>query len=243
EIGELAGSEVGKGTMPDELINAVEDLTDEQVKAAYVEHDKIGKLSDELKTWFDNGALVIPNFAKPVLFPGSETAHYSLCVGVEGDELIIVDPSADTVSGGVYYADDSEMLQAMDEFEGRKRGYVVMAPKETTAYWRIKNDLIYSDSSVYDELSKYCVQEVLRDLEIRNNVFGIGAAGLDVVGAYGLENVLEDIGYELDFVSGPITDTEVGKDTIEDYVGVPALNSFHEGDMEEAAEIVSENLS
>ena len=154
EIGELAGSEVGKGTMPDELINAVEDLTDEQVKAAYVEHDKIGKLSDELKTWFDNGALVIPNFAKPVLFPGSETAHYSLCVGVEGDELIIVDPSADTVSGGVYYADDSEMLQAMDEFEGRKRGYVVMAPKETTAYWRIKNDLIYSDSSVYDELSK-----------------------------------------------------------------------------------------
>ncbi len=92
-------------------------------------------------------------------------------------------------------------------------------------------------------ISKYCVQEVLRDLEIRNNVFGIGAAGLDVVGAYGLENVLEDIGYELDFVSGPITDTEVGKDTIEDYVGVPALNSFHEGDMEEAAEIVSENLS
>lgn len=154
EIGELADSEVGKGTMPEKLINAVEELTDEQVKAAYVEYDKIGKLSDELKTWFDNGALVIPNFAKPVLFPGSETAHYSLCVGVEGDELIIVDPSADTVSGGVYYANDSEMLQAMDEFEGRKRGYVVMAPKETTAYWRIENDLIYSDSNVYDELSK-----------------------------------------------------------------------------------------
>lgn len=154
EIGELAGSEVGKGTMPDELIDAVEELTDNQVRGAYVEYDKIGKLSDELKTWFDNGALVIPNFAKPVLFPGSETAHYSLCVGVEGDELIIVDPSADTVSGGVYYADDSEMREAMDEFKGRKRGYVVLAPKQTTAYWRIKNGLIYSDSKVYDELSK-----------------------------------------------------------------------------------------
>ncbi len=91
-------------------------------------------------------------------------------------------------------------------------------------------------------ISKYCVQEVLRELEIRNQVFGIGAAALDVVGAYGLENILEDIGYELDFISGPITDTSVGKDTIEDYVGVPALNSFHEGDMEKAAEIVSKNL-
>jgi small-conductance mechanosensitive channel len=154
EIGELAGSEVGVGTMPEELIDAVEDVTEGQVLGAYVEYDKIGKLSDELKAWFDNGGLVIPNFAKPVLFPGSETAHYSLCVGVEGDELIIVDPSADTVSGGVYYADDSEMYEAMDEFEGRKRGYVVLAPEGTTAHWRIKNDLIYSDSNFYDEINK-----------------------------------------------------------------------------------------
>jgi len=154
EIGDLAGSEVGKGTMPDELIDAVEELTEGDVRGAYVEYDKIGKLSDELKTWFDNGALIIPNFAKPVLFPGSEKAHYSLCVGVEGDELIVVDPSADTVSGGVYYADDSEMREAMAEFEGRKRGYVVLAPEDTTAYWRIQNNLIYSDSSFYDELSK-----------------------------------------------------------------------------------------
>lgn len=92
-------------------------------------------------------------------------------------------------------------------------------------------------------ISKYCVQEVLRELEIRNQVFGIGAAALDVVGAYGLENILKDIGYELDFISGPITDTSVGKDTIEDYVGVPALNSFNEEDMERAAEIVSENFN
>ncbi|MEF8880557.1 MAG: mechanosensitive ion channel domain-containing protein [Candidatus Nanohaloarchaea archaeon] len=154
EIGELAGSEVGKGTIPDDLIDAVEELTDGEVLGAYVEYDKIGKLSDELKAWFDNGALVIPNFAKPVLFPGSGKAHYSLCVGVEGDELIIVDPSADTVSGGVYYADDSEMYEAMDEFEGRKRGYVVLAPEGTTAHWRIKNDLIYSDSNFYDDINK-----------------------------------------------------------------------------------------
>ncbi len=154
EIGNIAGSEVGKGTMPDDLIQAVEELTDEEVKGAYVDYNKIGKLSDELKTWFDNGALIIPNFAKPVLFPGSEKAHYSLCVGVEGDELLIVDPSVETVSGGVYYADDSEMREAMSEFEGRERGYVVLAPEGTTAYWRIENGLIYSDSNFYDQISK-----------------------------------------------------------------------------------------
>ncbi len=91
-------------------------------------------------------------------------------------------------------------------------------------------------------ISKYCVKEVLRELEIKNKVFGIGAAALDVVGAYGLEDVLDDIGYELDFISGPITDTHVGKDTIEDYVGVPALNAFDNEDMERAAELVSESF-
>lgn len=88
-------------------------------------------------------------------------------------------------------------------------------------------------------ISKYCVKEVLKDLDIKNQVFGIGAASLDVVGAYGLENVLDGIGYRLDFISGPITDTAVGKDTIEDNVGVPAFNSFDEEDMENASELVS----
>ncbi len=45
------------------------------------------------------------------------------------------------------------MEGAMAEF-GHKRGYIVLAPKGTTAHWRIKNDLIYADKSIYDELSK-----------------------------------------------------------------------------------------
>ncbi len=91
-------------------------------------------------------------------------------------------------------------------------------------------------------ISKYCVREVLRDLEIKNKVFGIGAATLDVVGAYGLKEVLDDLGYELDFISGPITDTDVGKETIQDYVGVPALNAFNDNDVVRASRIVSENF-
>lgn len=173
KIGEMCDTEVGVGTMPDDLIESVESLTDGEVRAAYVEYDKITDLAEEFKIWFNDGALIIPNFAKPVLFPQADTAHYSLCVGVEGDDLLIVDPSTDTVSGGVYYADSSEMLEAMGEFEGRSRGYLVLAPEDTTAYWRIEKGLIYADKSFYNEISKNMelqLRRILRQGRILKNV-------------------------------------------------------------------------
>jgi hypothetical protein len=176
EIGNLSGAEEGTGIPPedvDNLTNAIEDLTDGEVKAAYVDYEKITDLADEFKVWFNDGALIIPHFAKPMLFPQADTGHYSLCVGVEGDELLIVDPSADTVSGGVYYADSSEMLEAMGEWEGSSRGYIVLAPEDTTAYWRISKDLIYADESFYDSINKNMelqLRRILRQGRILKNV-------------------------------------------------------------------------
>jgi hypothetical protein len=176
EIGTLSGAEEGKGVPPedvDRLTGAVEDLTDGEVKAAYVEYENITDLADEFKVWFNDGALIIPHFAKPVLFPQADTGHYSLCVGVEGDELLIVDPSSHTVSGGVYYADSSEMLEAMGEWEGSSRGYIVLAPEDTTAYWRISKDLIYADESFYDSINKNMelqLRRILRQGRILKNV-------------------------------------------------------------------------
>lgn len=176
EIGELAGAEVGKGVPPEEvhkLVDAVETLTDEDVKAAYVDYEKITDLADEFKVWFNDGALIIPHFAKPMLFPQADTAHYSLCVGVEGDELLMVDPSTSTVSGGVYYADSSEMLDAMGEWEGNSRGYLVLAPEDTTAYWRISKGLIYADETFYDSINKNMelqLRRILRQGRILKNV-------------------------------------------------------------------------
>jgi hypothetical protein len=173
EIGNISDTEVGEGTMPDDLIKATESLTDGEVHAEYVEYEKVTDLADEFKVWFNDGALIIPNFAKPVLFPQADTAHYSLCVGVEGDELLMVDPSADTVSGGVYYADSGEMLEAMAEFEGRSRGYLVIAPEDTTAYWRISKGLLYADETFYDQLNKNMelqLRRILRQGRILKNV-------------------------------------------------------------------------
>ncbi len=91
-------------------------------------------------------------------------------------------------------------------------------------------------------ISNYHVQEVLRDLDIKESIFSICGVSLDVAGAYGLKHILEDLDYELSFMSGPITDTTAGKDTVEDYVGVPALNAFSTEEMAEAKEILEENF-
>lgn len=154
DLAEESGTEQPGGVHPDPLIDAVEDLTNREVRAAWVDYSHITDLADECKTWFNDGGLIIANFAKPILFPDADTAHYSLAVGVEGSELLMVDPSADTVSGGVYYVEASEMLEAMQEWEGRERGYIVLAPKGTTAYWRIKEELLYANKNLYDHLSK-----------------------------------------------------------------------------------------
>lgn len=89
-------------------------------------------------------------------------------------------------------------------------------------------------------ISNYGVKEVLRDLDIREKVFGVTAVSLDVMGAYGLKESLNEMDYSIDFVSGPITDTTVGRETVENQVGVPALNAFHKDQMREAKELISE---
>ncbi|MFB6143786.1 MAG: C39 family peptidase [Candidatus Nanohaloarchaea archaeon] len=177
EIGEKAntvtedpGEEETMGTEPEDLIEAVEELTNNDVKAAWIEYDKINDLGDELKAWFNDGALALPNFYKPEIFPDATTGHYVLAVGVEGDEILIMDPSTST--GGAYFVDKDRLKTAMSEFD-HKRGYLVVAPKGTTAYWRIKKDLIYSDENYYDQLSKTLesrLRKILRQGRLLKNV-------------------------------------------------------------------------
>lgn len=151
EIGEKSGTTEEEGVEVQSLMDATEELTNNEIKTAFVEYDKINDLGDEFKAWFNDGALVLPNFYKPKLFPDATTGHYVLSVGVEGDEILIIDPSSK--SGGVYYVDEDELHEAMGDYE-HKRGYIVVAPEGTTAHWRVKNDLIYADKTYYDNLSK-----------------------------------------------------------------------------------------
>lgn len=135
---------------PEQVKKAIEDLTDEDVRAAFIEHEKITDISAEFKTWFNDGALTLVEIEKGELFPESEEAHHLLCVGAEENEILVIDPGS--AEGGVYYVDKEKLYSALDKSENP--GYTVMAPNGTTAYWRIKNGLIYSDKNYYDELSK-----------------------------------------------------------------------------------------
>mgnify|MGYP006268704293 FL=1 len=135
----------------EEMIKAIEELTEDEVKTAFIEEDKITDTAAEFKTWFNDGALIIPKFNKDSLFSDSETSKYALAVGVEGQEILMADPSSK--KGGVYYVDREKLRNSMKKLEG-EGGYLVLAPEGTTAHWRIKKELLYSDRNYYGELSK-----------------------------------------------------------------------------------------
>ena len=151
------------GTHPKELIRAVEKLTDGKVRGVWINIDKINDLKLELKTWLANKALVVIDYKKSFLFPEAEKAHYSVCFSIMGGELLVLDPS--TKKGGVYFADIKKVYLGMStysEFLKGKRGYVVFAPKGTTAYHRIEEGLIYSDAGLYKNLSNSLTKELDR---------------------------------------------------------------------------------
>lgn len=170
EIGEKSGTSKGEGTENQPLMESVEELTDEEVKTAFVEYDKITDLADEFKAWFNDGALIVPNFYKPKIFPEATTGHYVLALGIESDDILIVDPSDVSGTGGVYYVSKDRLLDSMGD-HGHKRGYIVVAPEGTTAYWRIENDLIYSDKKLYDKLSK-TLESRLRKILRQGRILG-----------------------------------------------------------------------
>ena len=91
-------------------------------------------------------------------------------------------------------------------------------------------------------ISNYRVKEVIRDLDVKKSIFSVCAVSLDVMGAYGLKEVLGDLDYKISFISGPITDTTAGKNTIEDNVGIPAYNAFKEDQLMRAVETVEEDF-
>lgn len=156
EIAKAAGTQVGKGTHPEKLKEVVQELTQSNVRAHWISVDKITDLKTEIRTWLSDGAILMVDFKKKVIFPSMKTekAHYTLCVGIEDDDLIILDPSGK--AGGVYLVDVDTMYDGMDTYSDLiqgKRGYLVLAPRGTTAYWRIKSGFVYADKDVYSSLS------------------------------------------------------------------------------------------
>ncbi|MFH1182597.1 MAG: mechanosensitive ion channel domain-containing protein [Candidatus Woesearchaeota archaeon] len=156
-IAGLAGTEVGKGTHPDRLRQAVEELTEGRVLGHWISITKIIDLKQELKSWLNDGALMILDFKRAEVFPTSTStkAHYAVCLGIEGEDLLILDPSLP--KGGVYLAHYQDVQRGMNTYSELikgKRGYLVLAPKGTPAYWRLRKGLVYADRDLYGKLGK-----------------------------------------------------------------------------------------
>jgi hypothetical protein len=152
ELAKSAKTKVPGGTGPRKLIKAVRENTLGKVKGVLIKYDEISDLKKEVVSWLSEGALIIAWFSKQSVFKTSKTkGHYSLCVGIEDEELIILDPSKATA--GVYLINYRLFEEAMSE-QDKKRGYIVFAKKGTPAYWRINEGLIYSDVESYKDLSK-----------------------------------------------------------------------------------------
>jgi hypothetical protein len=155
---------------PGQIVQAIEDATGGSVRAEFVESEKVTGLGDELKAWFNDGALAAPVFDKSRVFPEEPGADYVLALGVENDEVLVMDPGTETA--GVYFVDEKELLESM----AKSHGYIVIAPEGTNARWRIENGLVYSDKSSYEELSKTLearLTKILRQGRILGDVMPI----------------------------------------------------------------------
>ena len=165
QIGYKAHTKKGVGTHPKTLIDVVEELTEKKVIGAWITADKITDLKQEIRSWLRDDGLIIVDYKKGILFPEAKKAHYSVCVAIEGDEVVIIDPSQHTKTGGVYLVDHRKLFEAIDTYSELirgKRGYIVLAREGTTAHHRIKNGVLYADPTIYKKVTKKLQKEITK---------------------------------------------------------------------------------
>lgn len=87
----------------------------------------------------------------------------------------------------------------------------------------------------------YNVESVLIDRELMQSTAALVFCASDFVGAWGGRELLGSRGVKIDVVSGPVTDSKMGTDFVQDEIGLPAANAVREG--ERLAAIVKERLA
>lgn len=79
-------------------------------------------------------------------------------------------------------------------------------------------------------LGHYNVDTVLLNRNFMELVAGVCLCATDLVAVYGAKKILNDLGVRVNCISGPVTDTTAGTSYIESQFGIPACNTFTEGD-------------
>jgi predicted double-glycine peptidase len=104
------------GTSNDDLVGAAGEMD-------FTVESKNGATMDDLTQYLESGLPVIVNFIEPE----SDEGHYSLVIGLEGDNIIFNDP----LLGAGYRMDIKEFESRWRSgFEDRARWLMVMKPKD-----------------------------------------------------------------------------------------------------------------
>nr|AQS34228.1 hypothetical protein [uncultured archaeon] len=171
-IGNACGAKENVGTAPQVLIDAVEKLTNKDVRGAWIDVDHINNLTEELSEWLSDGALIIIDFKKNVLFPQSKRAHYAVCLAIENNNLLLLDPSS--IKGGVYFANPLLIYKGMDTFSELfqgKRGYIVFVPSDTVGYHRIANNRVFPpEKPLFKKIGTHITRKSIEAPKLLENI-------------------------------------------------------------------------
>jgi hypothetical protein len=83
----------------------------------------------------------------------------------------------------------------------------------------------------------YGVQSFYRDAELRRAITVHVMCANDLVGAWGAREICRQLERDIDVMSGPATDNQVGEQYVETELGIPAANARTAG--EKLADLVA----
>ena len=151
-----------------DIIKIVKENTKNLIDGLIIPYKSNINLKEETKAWLLEGGFVIFIIHKQALIPGikKKGKQYVLCVGVEGDNLILMDDS------GTYLMNYKDLETAIGKSEEKQ--YIVFAKKGSDAFLRIKNKLYYSNPDYYKKLNKTSerkLKQMVRKLKEVNLVY------------------------------------------------------------------------
>lgn len=163
KIAKAAGFEKKGIVSPSKIIDEVKKASNSQIKGVELKYEDVFDLASEAKSWIAEDALLLLWFRKPGKPEAENKGNYAVCVGTEGEELVLLDLGK---SGGTFLVAGSNIKSNYSVY--RKKGFIVFAKKGSPAYWRLAEKLYYSDAELYPELTK-SGERYLKKLEYRTS--------------------------------------------------------------------------
>jgi vacuolar-type H+-ATPase subunit F/Vma7 len=131
------------------MIDTAKALTNNDIQGSFIEWNSKYDIRSEIQSWLTQEALVIVCIPSTHNDEKEKEKRYVLVVGIEEDEVVILDPVMRT--RGTYLVNANKLQKYLEK---EKTGYVVFAKKKTAAAWRINEGLYYGEISAYQSISK-----------------------------------------------------------------------------------------